>query len=72
MMYYIKREKVARIIFDQRKIDKDSSHITIDFSEKPLSRRMPCLATNALFFCSFTELVYLTVGSLAVGSLRTE
>ena len=53
MMYYIKREKVARIIFDQRKIDKDSSHITIDFSEKPLSRRMPCLATNAVFLLLF-------------------
>ena len=53
MMYYIKREKVARIIFDQRKIDKDSSHITIDFSG-PLSRRMPRLATNTVFFCYFT------------------
>ena len=53
MMYYIKREKVARIIFDQRKFDKDSSHITIDISEKPLSRRMACLSTKAFFLFTF-------------------
>ena len=60
MTYYIKREKVARIIFDQRKFDKDSSHITIDFSEKPLSRRMPCLATKAFFSVYFWNFSYLT------------